>query len=86
MLAVQVLTGGEGVKQEVAVIEFWGQREESIPGGDGAARIYDPLGHEPTGYRLRSGSVPDDVVQEVYRGVCQMKATDTVGEFTWRRL
>lgn len=84
MIAIEVFTG-DGIMSEVAVIEFLGERTETYPDGSGAARIYNPNSEEPKGYRFRSGSVPDDVVQEIYRGVCQMKATDKVGQYTWRR-
>lgn len=84
MLTVEVLTGG-AVPAVVAVIEFTGERQELIPGGEGAAKIYNPVSREQKGYRFRHGSLPDDVVQRIYQGVCDSKVTDSVGEYTWRR-
>ena len=68
----------------VAVIEFHGRRIESTEPG-GPARVYNP-GDDNTFFRFGSGSVPDRMVQAIYRDVCRAVGTGTAGEYTWHRL
>ena len=80
MVRVEVYRGGV----EVARIEFSCSLPVVIPGGNGATRSVPPSVKETTGVRFLHGSVPQEVVDEIFLGLCHNKVTDTVFEYTWR--
>jgi hypothetical protein len=68
------------METEVAVVEFGGELAVAKP--DGGQRVYNP--HQPKEWGFVHGSVPKEVVQQIYDAVCRGQGLGTVDKYKWR--
>jgi hypothetical protein len=79
MCVVTVFEKSLGIGKEIAVIEFHGER--TVLQSDMSARVYNP--GQPSGYAMRSGTLPEETIQEIYQEVCRNKVVGEVDGLEW---